>query len=400
MPQSPSEKRNLVESPEISLADIVKTEIAYIKERYLYSTDPTLSDPVFEGMVRSLNSFYACIDRLLERIFGFSSMVEKFTAETEMLARKFYDEYANLMGPMEDPNDVSIVSDAYHAQSVILEKFSSHSFSSSSVLGRFKRDLNYNVLGPLRSHLQLFEDLRSLIGTRNRKLIQLSSSMRDGCGNSLDAETLALMKADFESIDSDLFEWMYIIDEYRGDICDSLLQTIKYLEYEFFSASAHAIAETLPERIEFRPLVEMTPKQLNLQRQVERDNSSVVHESFGQTSRLSDYSKKLMTKRDSPQSLEAAVDPLSLGALMAQGFEEGACRRALRSANNDTQRALDLLIHSNPRHEVRIPTTLKRVKDLKKRLAQSTPRKIEEAKPNECETVTEDTTISDSLISF
>ena len=46
---------------------------------------------------------------------------------------------------------------------------------------------------------------------------------------------------------------------------DSCLQTLKYLQYEFFATSAHSISGVLPARMEFRPMVEMTPEHLEAQ---------------------------------------------------------------------------------------------------------------------------------------
>ena len=44
-----------------------------------------------------------------------------------------------------------------------------------------------------------------------------------------------------------------------------ILRTLKYLQYEFFATSAHAISGVLPVRMEFRPMVEMTPEHLEAQ---------------------------------------------------------------------------------------------------------------------------------------
>lgn len=42
-------------------------------------------------------------------------------------------------------------------------------------------------------------------------------------------------------------------------------RTLKYLQYEFFATSAHSISGVLPVRMEFRPMVEMTPEHLEAQ---------------------------------------------------------------------------------------------------------------------------------------
>ena len=147
---------------------------------------------------------------------------------------------------------------------------------------------------------------------------------------------------------------LYILEEYKGDILDSCLQTLKYLQYEFFATSAHSISGVLPARMEFRPMVEMTPEHLEaqvemaLQEAEENPDEDVV----------TDFSARLIEKlakdnKNKPgEGLDSAagegpavpVDPLSLSSLLSQGFEEGPARQALRKFKNDTQAALDFLI--------------------------------------------------------
>ena len=187
---------------------------------------------------------------------------------------------------------------------------------------------------------------------------------------------------------------LYILEEYKGDILDSCLQTLKYLQYEFFATSAHSISGVLPVRMEFRPMVEMTPEHLEaqvemaLQEAEENPDEDVV----------TDFSARLIEKlakdnKNKPgEGLDSAagegpavpVDPLSLSSLLSQGFEEGPARQALRKFKNDTQAALDFLIgggHAEEEQEeaVRMPTTVRRVQRLKeRRRAQQARRKEEE----------------------
>jgi hypothetical protein len=193
-----------------------------------------------------------------------------------------------------------------------------------------------------------------------------------------------------------------ILEEHKGDILDSLLQTLKYLEYEFFASSSHAIAAVLPARMEFRPMVEMTPKQLESQLNLERKAKAELSDVSTDMSRentpsasvsspiLGNYSTRVAQLQGSsaqPSPPQIAVDILSLSSLLAQGFEEGPARKALRACNNDTQSAMELLLNdfrapsleefSEPVPEgiaqgaVRIPTTLKRIqriKDIRRKL--------------------------------
>jgi len=175
-----------------------------------------------------------------------------------------------------------------------------------------------------------------------------------------------------------------MLSEYRGDILDSLVQTLKYLQYEFFAASAHAISNILPSRMEFRPMIEMTPEQLKPQVALELQAA----EEQGEESDIYTTTKILEKwEREGafPNAAEPVVpvDPLSLSVLVAQGFKEGPARKALRIHGNDTQTALDWLLtgqkeqpKSQPSCEsVRVPTTLKWVQKLKDRRRKEKDRK-------------------------
>merc|ERR1719351_424937 len=125
--------------------------------------------------------------------------------------------------------------------------------------------------------------------------------------------------------------------------------------------------------MEFRPMVEMTPEHLEVQVEIELQESNLDDEA------IADFSARLIDKkvRDNSNADELPtvhVDPLSLSSLLSQGFEEGPARRALRLHQNDTQAALDWLIdgeHEEAQKQkqvsdgVRMPTTVKCVQKLK-----------------------------------
>merc|ERR550537_122028 len=98
-------------------------------------------------------------------------------------------------------------------------------------------------------------------------------------------------KSTFNDVDRHVFEWLYILEEYRGDILDSTLQTLKYLQYEFFATSAHAVSGVLPSRMEFRPMVEMTPEHLEAQVEVELQEAE-----DGEEEVVTDFSVRLIEK--------------------------------------------------------------------------------------------------------
>ena len=106
---------------------------------------------------------------------------------------------------------------------------------------------------------------------------------------------------------------------------------------------------------------------------------------------ISDYSKRMISKieKSEPADPRHVVDVLSLSSLLAQGFEEGPARQALRRTGNDTQAALDLLLSHSVEEDVRVPTTLKRLqrlKEIKRRIAERNKERTDarvEAAPRE-----------------
>merc|ERR1712154_216570 len=141
---------------------------------------------------------------------------------------------------------------------------------------------------------------------------------------------------------------------------DSTLQTLKYLEYEFFATSAHAVSTSLPTRMEFRPMVEMTPEHLEAQvdMELQKSEESEVSANIGgiADTTIIDFSARLIDKKVKEDPGDAAdvalpVDPFSLSSLLSQGFEEGPARKALRKRQNNTQAALDWLINGQAEEE-------------------------------------------------
>lgn len=310
----------------MDFSELIKTEIAFLRETYYYHLDETNKDPVFDGMVRNLKKFENILKNLQIQILKLSDSFDSFTHQSETLNEVFATNY----------RDTEIASDAKTLAEISTKKF--------------KRDLQYNVLEPIKSHLLNLDQIHNIIDLRNRKLIEM--------------RLIPSLRSEFEEIDSHLFEWLFIIEEYQGDIYDSLLQTMKYLQYEFFASAAHSIATFLPKRMEFRPMVEMTPKQMQSQLGIEKKFHTKISDI--------DYTNKLVNKIEPEFTMASpTVDVLSLSTLLAQGFEEGPARRALKRANNDTQQALILLV-APEESNVRIPTTLKRLqrlKELKKKMA-------------------------------
>mmetsp|Transcript_33232 Transcript_33232/g.86104 ORF Transcript_33232/g.86104 Transcript_33232/m.86104 type:complete len:398 (+) Transcript_33232:602-1795(+) len=139
----------------------------------------------------------------------------------------------------------------------------------------------------------------------------------------------------------------------------------------FFASAAHSISSVLPKRMEFRPMIEMTPDQL--EKQVDLELEDEDDEGEVET----DFSKRLIHKMEkdgrNKEEPDVAADPLSVFSLISQGFEDAEARRALRMHNNDTQAALDWLMHGRYEQKavsedaVRMPTTVRRIQKMKEK---------------------------------
>ncbi|KAF4743784.1 DnaJ sub C member 24 [Perkinsus olseni] len=404
---------------EESLASL-KNELNLLKERYVFGESV---DPVFEGTVRQFLQFDNTLQEIYRSVDVYIRSIENLCAGIMQLSESM----VNGMGKMEDPLIASDTLKMREAANGIGRADAPH-----SSLAKFKRDIDYNVVNPIRLHLINNRSLKGSLELRRRKLLEFTTAdkalddckskrLRPGDRKYDDCKAARdLSRREFLEIDRQVFEWLYTLEEYKGDVLDSALQTLKYLQYEFFASSAHAVANVLPTRMEFRPMVEMTPQFLERQIQLsmeeedleESDKSSDENSSSenelrgiggGRHGPLSNFSDRLLEKMQkdglAPASEPAiAVDPLSLCSLMSQGkyipeapssFEEASARKALRHCHNDTQAALDYLIgrqHESmgragqrpssqgdideddegvPHTEVRMPTTTKRIEKLK-----------------------------------
>lgn len=248
-----------------------------------------------------------------------------------------------------------------------------------SAVAKLQRDMVFNILDPLQGHIANNRQLKTTLEIRQRRMVELRNAQRlfeemnrTYYRNYCASDPMYLQaKANFHSardsftkIDRRVFEWLYILEEYRGDILDSLLQTLKYLHYELFSSAAHSISAVLPAAMVFRPMVEMVPEQLEPQVQQELQMSGIVpSEDLTGTRSFSHHLSEKAHKEGSDADAAAVVDLLSLSSLLSQGFEEAPARRALRLHGNRTQEALDWLVKGQPNSQpegVRMPTTLKR----------------------------------------
>jgi len=372
----------------------VTMEWKVLKERF-FAGEPV--DPVFEGIVKDFISFDVTLQDIFKKVEVFMKGVDSLAEGLVVLA----ESTTTGLAAVDDPLIKADCCKMKEATNAITRADAPH-----SAIAKLRRDMDFNIMNPLRCHVINNRNMKSYLDKRRRRLLEYNIAKRemDDCVkknlHQTDRKYLAAQsqlesaKLAFHEVDKHIFEWLYILEEYKGDILDSCLQTLKYLQYEFFATSAHSISGVLPARMEFRPMVEMTPEHLEaqvemaLQEAEENPDEDVV----------TDFSARLIEKlakdnKNKPgEGLDSAagegpavpVDPLSLSSLLSQGFEEGPARQALRKFKNDTQAALDFLIgggHAEEEQEeaVRMPTTVRRVQRLKeRRRAQQARRKEEE----------------------
>lgn len=334
-------------------------------------------DPVFEGVVRDFCAFDDAMHLIYEKVGHFMKGAKDLSESLIVLSD-------GVSAGLARTNDRFIASDSCKMREVTNQI--ARGDAPNSAVAKLRRDMHYNILAPMQSHINNNRSLKLNLEVRRQKLVELNAARKqyDECVqkglSSSDKRFLQVMsnlesaKLAFNDVDRNVFEWLYILEEYRGDVLDSTQQTLKYLQYEFFASAAHAISGALPARMEFRPMVEMTPEHLEaqihmeLEQSEEKDNSEPL-----------DFSQRLIEKKVREEPEDDAdpplpVDPLSLSSLLSQGFEEGPARRALRIHRNDTQQALDWLINGSVEQMsrtqtvsdgVRMPTTVKHVQRYK-----------------------------------
>eukprot|EP00434_Breviolum_minutum_P005957 symbB.v1.2.005253.t1/scaffold304.1/size234131/12 len=233
-----------------------------------------------------------------------------------------------------------------------------------SVLAKFNRNVEFNMAAPLKDHLANHQKLRQQLEKRESCLTALKDACQqvELCEGMTEADLRKKLaqdefkasKATFNKVNRHIFEWLYALEEHRGDILDSCLQTLKYLQYDFFSSAAHAVSNVLPEQMSFRPMTDMIPECLQAQVQEKLNLSDDVEAADAREIFVQRLLQRLVLEnkeRPGGPSVSAPaiqVDPLSLSCLLSHGFEEGPARRALRKTHNDTQAAMEWLLAGEP----------------------------------------------------
>lgn len=370
----------------------MKVEWSVLKESW-FAGEPV--DPVFEGIVKDFIVFDQTLQDIFKKVEVFMKGVDSLADGLVVLA----DSTTSGLNAVDDPLIKADCCKMKEATNAITRADAPH-----SAIAKLRRDMDFNIMNPMRCHLINNRNLKTYLEKRRRRLTEFNLAKKqfeDAQKKNytptdrryLSAQSqLETAKMAFHEVDRHIFEWLYILEEYKGDILDSCLQTLKYLQYEFFATAAHSISGVLPARMEFRPMVEMTPEHLEAQVEMslqEADDDEEVITDFS-VRLIEKLAKDNKTKPD--QGLDSAadaggpllpVDPLSLSSLLSQGFEEGPARQALRKFRNDTQAALDFLVgggvEDEPEDMVRMPTTVRRVQRMKeRRRAQQARRKQQE----------------------
>eukprot|EP00397_Hematodinium_sp_SG-2012_P002149 GEMP01002155.1.p1 GENE.GEMP01002155.1~~GEMP01002155.1.p1 ORF type:complete len:662 (+),score=169.20 GEMP01002155.1:52-1986(+) len=357
----------------------LRTEWNILKEKWFIGEK---MDPVFEGTIRDFCQF----DNTLQDIY---KNVEVFMKGVEQLCEGVSTLSESVVQGLGHYHDGHIATESCKLRAACHQI--TRVDAPHSAIAKLRRDMDFNILNPMRTHLLNNRNLKTNLDVRRRRLLELTSAKKpfDILVQKNVAPTdpkylrakshYESAKFSFQECDRQVFEWLYILEDYKGDILDSTLQTLKYLQYEFFASAAHSISGALPARMEFRPMVEMTPDHLEAQVELElKEQDEQEGSSDKEKEPVTDFSIRLiekMVKQSPPEPPAVAVDPLSLASLVGQGFEEGPARRGLRMHKNDTQKALDWLVHGGTEQKrengdadgVRQPTTIKRIQKLRAR---------------------------------
>ncbi len=267
----------------------LRTEWVVAKEKWFHGEQV---DPVFEGVVRDFNDFDHNLQELYKSIENFMRSCEGICKGVMQVA----EVVVQGMGKEKDPqigisrltthfiryffrglrfqtNGLSFAWATVDDSSLVIIIFISAAESCKlkeasnqitrqdaphSAIAKLRRDMDFNILTPMRQHLMNNRNLKTMLEQRRRRLMEYKSAKKalekvtDKGKTSkayMSAEAnLASSKTLFMETDRNCFEWLYILDEYKGDILDSTIQTIKYLQYEFFASSAHALSTVLPKR--------------------------------------------------------------------------------------------------------------------------------------------------------
>ncbi|CAK9036223.1 unnamed protein product [Durusdinium trenchii] len=328
------------------MASALRTE-----ERWLESGQP---DPVFLGMVEDFKAFDEVLQTWSEKLEIFVRGVQELSLGVQSLSEGLAEELKR--------QDRAFLSEGCRFREAAQEI--SRRDAPHSVIARFERNVEFNMSNPLKDHLDNHAKLRKDLEKRELCLTAVQDALKqvELCEELTEADLRKRLakdefrasKATFNKVNRSIFHWLYVLEEHRGDIIDSCLQTVKYLQYDFFSSAAHAVSHVLPQQMSFRPMTEMLPDSLQAQVQQELNLSETIEAQDVREIFVQRLLQRLVREnKDRPGAPATStpaiqVDPLSLSSLLSHGFDEGPARRALRKTNNDTQAAMEWLLAGEP----------------------------------------------------
>jgi len=322
--------------------------------------DPTLKDPVYQGMVKEFHHFDEALTKIHDNLTRLVTGVEDLAQGLRNLSEGVAGATS-----MQDLRVASRACSFREAANRMARADAPH-----SAVAKLKRDTQYNLLSPISDHLTNNKRLVKKMEQRERRLAELRTAQQqfDQCVQSnlahedplfvMAKSELAVSRRCFCKVDRFIFEWLYALEEHKCDILDSAMQTLKYVIYEFFASSAHAVSEVLPSDDAMQLVDTNLPTILQdkvneaLNEDAEAINQNVINTAAGKhfAALVLERQQKSGNLHNNGSTSEGEppqpVDALSLSSLMSQGFDEGPARRALRLHSNDTQAALDWLIRA------------------------------------------------------
>eukprot|EP00922_Rhytidocystis_sp_ex-Travisia-forbesii_P027264 GHVS01039965.1.p1 GENE.GHVS01039965.1~~GHVS01039965.1.p1 ORF type:complete len:235 (+),score=33.50 GHVS01039965.1:286-990(+) len=207
----------------------------------LQYADLQLEDPVYEGVVRDFQNF----DQILDTVYN---GVDLYMNGINQLCKGMTTLSESVVTGLTKKTDDLIAKDAIRFRGATQKV--TRADAPHSAVAKLKRDLDFNVVNPLRRHLAHNKQLRQDLEQRRQRMAELQVAQRrfdQVCATRnirrhdkqyITAEAaLEAARVSFREVDKPVFEWLMMLEAYKGDIYDSLLQTIKYLQYEFFSLS-------------------------------------------------------------------------------------------------------------------------------------------------------------------
>eukprot|EP00916_Digyalum_oweni_P022825 GHVL01037800.1.p1 GENE.GHVL01037800.1~~GHVL01037800.1.p1 ORF type:complete len:450 (+),score=65.71 GHVL01037800.1:33-1382(+) len=232
----------------------------------------SVSDPVFEAYVSKYNWLVDTMKELYATADKWMSAIDALAEAQNAISTVFM----NRLSKCEDDFLLAEGMRYREGTHAIGNRNAPHSYYA-----RLQRDLDFNLVRPLMQHIIHAERIKRLMEERTKRKIdwELNEAAinkhieNQKCKNSeyeadvkFDSKYKELIdrreasQKNLYDYDAPLWEWLMVYNEFSWDIFDSCLQTFKYLQFDFFSGCSHHLNLLLPERMEFRPLVEMVPE--------------------------------------------------------------------------------------------------------------------------------------------